>query len=148
VFRQNLDRGGDQRNEPVLESLKTEGRRLADDAKKRAEGVAAERKQQGAGYLKDVAAAVQEMSQSLKTQGHDGTASYVDVVAQRLDQVGGEVEAREFGAMARDLDDFARQRPALFFGGALIAGFGLARFLKSSSSEEPTSAQRFNTTQT
>jgi hypothetical protein len=31
------------------------------------------------------------------------------------------------------VEDFARQRPVAFIGGAMVAGFALARFMKSSS---------------
>lgn len=128
--------GERQGDSPVLEDLKDEGRRLADDARERAEGVAREQKEQGATYLKDVASAVQGMSETLKEQGHVRTASYADIAGRQLDQVGQDIGSREFGEIARDVEEFARQRPALFFGGALIAGFGLARFLKSSARDE------------
>jgi hypothetical protein len=40
----------------------------------------------------------------------------------------------------RSLNNFARSQPAAFFGGAVLAGFALSRFFKSSA--EPSGQQR------
>lgn len=142
------DASGSRGGSPVLEDLKGEGKRLADDARERAEGMATEQKMQGATYLKDVGTAVQGMSDTFKEQGHERTASYAEMAGRQLDQVGRGLESKELGEIARDVEEFARQRPALFFGGALMAGFGIARFLKSSARDEHDPARSSKSTVT
>jgi hypothetical protein len=39
---------------------------------------------------------------------------------------------RSIDDLVRSLNNFARNQPAAFFGGAVLAGFALSRFLKSS----------------
>jgi hypothetical protein len=39
---------------------------------------------------------------------------------------------RSLGNMVEGVQDFARERPVAFMGGAMVAGFALARFMKSS----------------
>jgi hypothetical protein len=41
------------------------------------------------------------------------------------------------------VDDFARRQPAAFFGGSVVAGFLLSRFLKSSNARRPASSSDF-----
>ena len=43
------------------------------------------------------------------------------------------VSRRNIDDMVGGIEDFARQRPIAFMGGAMVAGFALARFMKSSS---------------
>jgi hypothetical protein len=43
------------------------------------------------------------------------------------------VSRRNIDDLVGGVEDFARQRPVAFMGGAMVAGFALARFMKSSS---------------
>jgi hypothetical protein len=50
----------------------------------------------------------------------------------RIEQLADYVENLTPGQLAEDVQTFARQRPALFFGGTFLLGLGLGRFVKSS----------------
>jgi ElaB/YqjD/DUF883 family membrane-anchored ribosome-binding protein len=50
----------------------------------------------------------------------------------RIEQLADYVENLTPGQLADDVQTFARQRPALFFGGTFLLGLGLGRFVKSS----------------
>ncbi len=59
-------------------------------------------------------------------------ASYVDLAGDQMRRLADHIRERGVADMLDDVQVFARQRPALFIGGAFIIGLGLARFLKSS----------------
>ena len=52
------------------------------------------------------------------------------------------LERREVGDFVNGLEQFARERPAAFLGGAMVAGFALARFMKSSSARRDRGGER------
>jgi hypothetical protein len=87
-----------------------------------------ERAATGIGSMVD---ALRESGRQL--EGQNATvASYVSGAAAQLDRFSGTVRDRDVNEMVRDVERFARQRPALFLGGAFVLGVAAARFLKSS----------------
>lgn len=54
------------------------------------------------------------------------------VAGERVEQIADYVENLSPSQLADDVQDFARRRPGLFFGGAFLLGLGLGRFAKSS----------------
>jgi hypothetical protein len=65
-----------------------------------------------------------------------GLAELMDRAAEQVDRASDYLYENEVKDLVRDLEGFARRRPALFVGGSLAAGFLLARFLKSSGERE------------
>lgn len=57
---------------------------------------------------------------------------YVERAADGIQRVASFVKETDPDRMAQDLRSFALREPALFIGGALLAGFGGGRFLRSS----------------
>lgn len=53
-------------------------------------------------------------------------------LADGLDSIAQALEANSLGDMSREIQDFARRNPALFIGGAALAGFMAGRFMRSS----------------
>jgi hypothetical protein len=96
----------------------------------------AERKKaQGAARIDSVADAVHraasEMESKMPTAAH-----YVHEAAAGLEQASAVLRNRRIEDLARSIEKFARERPAAFLGGAVLAGFALSRFLKSSASRD------------
>lgn len=114
------------------ETLKQEGQRLAEGVKAKAGGVVAEQKDVASGYLTDISEAINDLTSTLDRQGHGAIAHYTRSAADELRRMGHAIGERDFNDLAREVTDFAKRRPALFFGGAFAIGFGLARFLASS----------------
>jgi hypothetical protein len=52
--------------------------------------------------------------------------------AEGLDHVSGAVRTRDLDDLMESVEGFARRQPVVFLGSAVLAGFGLARFVKSS----------------
>ena len=53
--------------------------------------------------------------------------------ASRLEQGAQALRERNIGDLVGGFNDLARREPLAFFGGAVLAGFAISRFLKSSS---------------
>src|SRR5918999_3806264 len=90
-----------------------------------------ERAATGLGSMVD---ALRESSRQL--EGQNATmASYVDGAASQLERFTGGIRERDLNQMVRDVEMFARERPAIFLGSAFALGLAVARFLKSSESD-------------
>jgi hypothetical protein len=90
-----------------------------------------ERAATGLGSMVD---ALRESGRQL--QGQNATmASYVDGAASQLERFSGGIRERDVKQMVRDVETFARERPAIFLGSAFALGLAMARFLKSSESD-------------
>ncbi len=80
---------------------------------------------------------VKQGARKLAEQQKQAGADQIGGVARAVQGAAREIEqkmpqAAGFIHDAGSLNDFARTQPAVFFGGAVLAGFALSRFLKSS----------------
>jgi hypothetical protein len=97
-----------------------------------------ERAATGLGSMVD---ALRESGRQL--QGQNATmASYVNGAASQLERFSGGIRERDLNQMVRDVERFARERPAIFLGSAFALGLAMARFLKSSESDAETGTSR------
>jgi hypothetical protein len=58
-------------------------------------------------------------------------AQYTNTAADKVEQLTGYLERRDFKGLVRDLEDLAHKNPAIFLGGAFALGILAARFFKS-----------------
>jgi hypothetical protein len=93
----------------------------------------ARRKNIAADYLGAVAGAIDRGARELADKGRSDSASLAQSASEQLGSLAKTISEREPRQLMGDLQDFARRQPALCFGLAALAGFGLLRFLKSSS---------------
>lgn len=63
-------------------------------------------------------------------------ARYIHSAADRLQGASKTLRERSVEDMVADVSDFARRQPVAALAGAVLAGFALARFLKSSQSPD------------
>ena len=63
-------------------------------------------------------------------------ARLVRVGASSIDRFAGDLRSKRVSDMSASLTAFARQQPAAVFAASVLAGFVLARFLKSDDSVE------------
>ncbi len=104
----------------AAESARAEARRLAN-----------QQKDAGADRLGEVAGAVHGAARTLEA-GMPQMASYVHGAAAQLEDAATTLRHRSVDDLIDGISSFARAQPAIFFGGAMLAGFALTRFLKSS----------------
>ncbi len=83
---------------------------------------------EGLGGIADVA---RQTGEQLRGQ-NETLASWVNAASDQLRHMADRLRDRPAAELAEDLTQFARERPALFLGGAFLLGLGVARLLKSS----------------
>ena len=120
-----------------------QAREIGDRVSQKAEEVTEKAKEQGRSYLNDqksrVASEVTAFSEAarraaerLETQSDTNLSSYVASAADHLDRLGKRIQDRSLGGLVDDVEDMARERPEVFYGGMFVAGLAAARFLKAS----------------
>jgi hypothetical protein len=120
--------------EEAREKTKAESERLIDEAQRKAQEVVVARKEAAAEFIHDMSEAVNSATDVLDRQGHHGAASLLKSAAGELDRLSTSMANREIDSLLHDFRDMAHRKPTLFFGGALLVGFGAARFLSASAS--------------
>lgn len=120
------DRARETRDEAVREGSKLAGR-----VKDKAASFAEEQKRSGAEKLGSIAGAVKRAADDLEQQSPQ-TAGYVRSAAESVEDFSASLRDRKVEDLASDARDFARRQPWLVFGGAVLAGLAVTRFLKSS----------------
>lgn len=114
----------------LSDKAKSDIAQAAETAKAEARRIAGRQKEAGADRLGEVAGAVHGAARSLEA-GMPQVASYVHDAAVRLEGAARTLRTRNVDDLMDEVGRFARSQPALFFGGAMLAGFALTRFLKS-----------------
>lgn len=90
--------------------------------------------------LTGVADTIRQIGDNLKgAQEPTGVANiaaqYTTTAAQKVEQLSGYLDRRDFKGLVRDLEDTAHRNPAIFLGGAFALGILAARFFKSGNSD-------------
>jgi hypothetical protein len=93
-----------------------------------------QRSTQAGQQLSSTAGDVRSVGEELRRQGKEGPARLADQAADRVERLGGYLQAADGDRILRDVEDFARRQPWAVVAGGLIAGFAASRFLKASSS--------------
>jgi hypothetical protein len=133
-IKENLTTEAQRSAKEAGEKIKAEGERLVDEAQRKAQEVVVARKQAAAEFMHDISEAVSKATEVLDQKGHSNTASLLKSAAGEIDRLSTSVSGREIDSLFRDMRDVARRKPTLFFGAALLIGFGAARFLTASAS--------------
>jgi hypothetical protein len=89
-------------------------------------------KERATGTLGAVAGAVRNVTQDLRDRGQPGVAAYVSRAADEIDRWTSRLREQDLDEAMRDVQQFARRKPAIFLGVAFGAGVLAARFFKSS----------------
>jgi hypothetical protein len=87
-------------------------------------------KEAGAGRMEGFARAARRAADDLQEDSPQ-IAGYVRQAADGLQQASSSVRGRSVGEIMDMVEDFARRQPTAYFGGAVLAGFVLSRFVKS-----------------
>jgi len=123
----------------TADQVKQQARDAAQQAKTQAESMLGEQQQAAAGQLQGMAKALRKTAEQLDSQDQGPMARYAERAADSLDSLGGKLRDRDIDSLAAQVQDFARQQPGVFLGGAVAAGFLVARFLKSTARDESSS---------
>jgi hypothetical protein len=113
--------------------LKRQAEETAHGMRDRALSAVDEQKHAAVSRVEGVARALRRASDDLREQGQPLVAEYSRYAADGLDSMARSLDRRDFDGIVEGVEDFARHRPVAFLSGAMIVGFALARFMKSSS---------------
>ncbi|MGE5545737.1 MAG: hypothetical protein ACM33T_02485 [Solirubrobacterales bacterium] len=103
-----------------------------DEAKTMVRDAADQQRRKAAESLGGMAQALHRSAQDLKTE-NGMLAQYTDIAADKLDQVAGYLRQSDWNDILEGAENVARRQPYWFIGGAMAAGFVMARFVKNSS---------------
>ncbi len=124
----------------AMADVKAEGAPVLEAARKRAEDFAETQQRAGADRAEGFADAVHEAADRLGGQS-PVMARYVHEAATAIEGLGRTLRDSSPADLLGRVENLARRQPAAFFGAAVLAGFGLARFAKSSAEESRRKAQ-------
>ena len=113
----------------AAEQLRHAATEQADHVRERA----ASARTQAVERIRRVGSALRSVGGELREED-ETVAEYAGQAGDRVDQLAEWVESASVQSLVRDTQRFARERPALFFGGAFALGLAAGRFLKSSRS--------------
>lgn len=102
-----------------------------DELTDQAEKIADQQKRAGADQVEAVAKAVHGAAEQLEQQ-MPNAAELVHAAASRLEQGAGALRERNVRELMSTVNDFGHKEPLALFGSAVLAGFAISRFLKSS----------------
>ncbi|MGK7869453.1 hypothetical protein [Falsiroseomonas sp. E2-1-a20] len=111
--------------------IKKEGAEVMRAARERAEGFAEAQQQAGAEHVDSVARSVHGAADKLGETSPQ-VAHYVHEAANAMEGIGRTLRESTPGELLGRVEDIARRQPVAFFGAAVLAGFALVRFAKSS----------------
>lgn len=129
----------DQAREAAAE-MKEGAREMADDVKEQVRATAAKQKDAAAQQVDGWAHALKTASDDLRDRGQESASAWIRQAAVSLERASGTMRERDLDDLIGTVEDFARRQPVAFIGGAVIAGFGLARLIKSSADRRRSTA--------
>lgn len=128
----------------ALSDLREEGGALLEATREQAMGFAETQAKLGADQAEGVARAVHSAASELE-QNSPGVARYVHEAATAVDGFARTLRDHSPAELMGQVEHLARRQPAAFFGVAVLAGFALARFAKSSADDLPHGGQTMGT---
>lgn len=117
----------------VTHQAKEKAGTLAEQAKTQVKSQLTSQKDRAAEGLGGMAEALRQTGDQLKQQETPvPIGQYADRAAEMVDQVAGYLRTKDIDQIVGQVEDLARQRPAVFLGSAFVLGFMATRFLRSS----------------
>jgi hypothetical protein len=126
------EEGSERESREVAQQKASE---YAEQGREKAVGQLATQKERASSELGGVARALRTTGEQLQEQEQDSVARYVNQAAEQTERLSEYLSERDANELVREVEDFARNRPAVFLGGAFAIGIAAARFLKSSAGQ-------------
>lgn len=116
----------------MTDQVKEQTSKVTDKVREQATTRVDDQKVRAADGLVGFADALNQVSSSMRDQ-NPAVANFADTAATRLESFATTIRDKDVNELMNEVEDLARRQPALFIGGAFLAGVFAARFLKSSS---------------
>jgi len=115
----------------LADSAKAKLGEVAEPVTEKAMEVAQQQKDAGAEQVGHFARAIHGAASALESEMPQ-VATYVHDAGQKLEKLATDLRDGSVNELMDKFGRYAKDQPALLFGGAMVAGFALTRFLKSS----------------
>jgi hypothetical protein len=116
----------------AMHEARQQAEKLSDRAMEQGRSMFDSQKDNAARQVDSVAHAFRSTAGQLSGQGQSQAGQYVGMAADRLESLGRQLRQKDLDTMVNDVQDLGRRAPGAFFAGSVVAGFLLARFMKSS----------------
>lgn len=120
----------------LRDAMADAGQKLRAEVRERSGPFFTQQKLVMAGQAKEVAAVLRVTERELAARRNPVMARYVAIAADGLERFSSTLTRRDVDSLFDDIRDFARRRPAVVAGGALAAGFILARLIGGAESAQ------------
>lgn len=117
--------------EKAKQRIKEEAVSLKGQAAEKARGYAVQGKEKATGTLHEVSAALTEAAGSVDQHLGESYGEYGRLAASAVAGFADRIEAKDVEELIQDAEDFVRRSPVLAIGIAAVAGFAIARLIKS-----------------
>ncbi len=124
-----------QRSQEVAQQGQQKASEYAEQGREKAKGQIATQKERASGELQGIARALQQTGSQLREQDQDSIGQYAEQAAEQVERLSNYLSEKDSEQLLSEVEDFARNRPAVFLGGAFVLGVAAARFLKSSAGQ-------------
>ena len=114
---------------------------MATEARSKINDIVDHQKAAGADQLSGISRAVHTAAGDLDEKNPQ-IARLVRDAATSVDRFAGDLRSKDVGDVLASVTTFARQQPVAFFAGSVLAGFILARFLKSEAAPKASAPAR------
>lgn len=111
--------------------IKEEANTLKSQAAEQARDFATQSKDKATGAIKDVSAALDDASKSVDQRLGENYGEYARKAAGAVATLAEKLEGKEVDDVLRDTEAFIRRSPVIAIGIAAVAGFAIARLVKS-----------------
>lgn len=120
----------------TAEAARVGGERMLADAKAKVMDAAEIQRRRAADAVRGMAGALHRAASDLKPE-NETMGRYTDMAAERLDQFAGYLRGANWSDALTEAEDLARRQPAWVIGGAMLAGFVVARAIKNAGESRP-----------
>ncbi|HET7036946.1 MAG TPA: hypothetical protein VFI42_14775 [Thermomicrobiaceae bacterium] len=124
-----------QQADQLKNQVKQNAGEVADTAQQTAQQQFHAQKQQARQGLGSVSSALHQAADQMRGQKQDTMAQLADMAADQVNDLSGFLQQENLHRVIDQVEDFARNQPYLFLGGAFALGAVAARFLKASRPE-------------
>jgi hypothetical protein len=114
------------------ERVKEKAKEAGDKVKEQGRTFLNEQKERIGSEIETYSAAARRAAERLESESDTNLSAYVASAADQLDRLATRVQERDLGELIDDVEEMARRRPEVFYGGMFVAGLAAARFLKAS----------------
>ncbi len=113
------------------EKVKEEAESLRSQATGKAKGYAAEGKDKATGAIREISGAMDEAARSVDERLGEDYGEYARMAAGAVATFAEKLEAKDIDELIHDAEELVRKSPAVAIGIAAVAGFAMARLIKS-----------------